>query len=82
MRTYYYAGAPRHPGTPLPSNVTGECPHEHRSPEAAQRCIDELDRSIKRGTNGHGHADRVVMVHWQDGPDAGLREVWQGADDR
>ena len=67
MKRYYYAGAPYHFGTNLPNNVTGECGHEHKTPEAAQRCIDELDASIKRGSNGSGYCDRVVMVREADG---------------
>jgi hypothetical protein len=64
---WYYAGAPRRPGTPIPMNVTGDCPHRHRSPEAAQRCIDDMDRSIKRGHGQNAYCDRVVMVVEVDG---------------
>lgn len=73
-RPIYYGGAPRHPGTPLPSNVTGECPHEHRTPEAAQRCIDDVDRSIKRGNGPGAYCDRVVMV-WH-AYTSGTRHAW------
>lgn len=80
MRTTYTAGAPWHAGTMLPTNVTGECPHEHRSPEAAQRCIDALDRSIKRGHGQHAHADRRVMVDHRDdnGARVGERHPYGG----
>jgi hypothetical protein len=60
--THYVAGATWLPGTMVPNNVTGECPHKHRTPEAAQRCIDRLDRSIKRGYGPNAFADRHVMV--------------------
>jgi hypothetical protein len=62
----YRAGAPWHPGTNLPRNVTGECPHRHRTPQAAQRCIDELDRSIKNGHGAGAYCDRVVMAEDHD----------------
>ena len=67
MKRYYYAGAPYHSGTNLPNNVTGECEHEHKTPKAAQRCIDELNASIERDSNGKGYCDRVVMVRKADG---------------
>jgi hypothetical protein len=67
MRRYYYAGAPHRPGSNLPSNMTGECEHQHRTPEAAQRCIDALDASIKRGHGQSAYCDRRVMVHEADG---------------
>lgn len=67
MRLHYYAGAPRRPGSNLPNNVTGECKHRHKTPEAAQRCIDALDRSIKRGHGEAAYCDRVVMVREADG---------------
>lgn len=60
---YFIAGSARMiPGTGLPANVTGDCPHRHRTPEAAQRCIDALDRSIKRGHGRNAYADRVVVA--------------------
>lgn len=71
--TYYVAGAMYAPGTTLPSNVTGECAHRHRTPEAAQRCIEDLDRSIKRGNGQHAYCDRVV-IEVADGQ----RSVWTG----
>jgi hypothetical protein len=60
---YYYAGAPNHPGTTLPANVTGNCPHHHRSYETAERCIRETDRAIKRGNGPAAYCDRQVMVY-------------------
>ena len=69
----YTAGCKHHPGTGLPSNVVGECSHRHRTPEAAQRCIDSLDRSIKRGHGRHAYADQVVMAV---DADTGDRWVW------
>lgn len=60
---YFYAGAPNIPGTGMPRNVTGNCPHRHRTPEAAQRCIDAADRSIKAGHGPNAYADQIVMVH-------------------
>lgn len=62
MKQWYYAGAPLHPGTCIPNNVTGECPHKHRTPGAAQKCIARMDASIKRGHPG-AYCDRVVMVY-------------------
>jgi len=68
MNTYYYAGSAY-------DNVTGDCPHRHRSFKAAERCIESMDAAIKRGHGKAAFCDRVVMIHHQDGPDAGLREV-------
>lgn len=64
---YYVAGSPWHAGTNLHRNVTGECPHHHRTPDAAQKCIDALDRAIKRGHGRNAYADRVVMEVHADG---------------
>lgn len=61
MTTYYIAGAPNHPGTTLPANVRGDCPHRHRTPEAAQRCADADDRSVKKGHGQHAYSDRRVI---------------------
>jgi len=66
----FFAGAERPPGATLPTNVSGDCPHHHRTPEAAQRCIDQLDRSIKNGHGPNAYADREVMVQegrWRNG---------------
>ena len=57
----YIAGGYNHPGTNLPSNVTGDCPHVHRSIEAAQKCIAEMDASIKRGQGRSAYCDRIVI---------------------
>jgi len=66
MSIRYRAGAPHHPSTTLPSNVTGECPHLHRTPEAAEACIDRHDRAIKRGHGRNAYSDRVVMMgNWR-----------------
>ena len=62
MRTRYRAGSTWHPGTALPDNVTGECPHEHHTAAAAQACIDRLDAAIKRGHGPNAGCDRHVMV--------------------
>jgi len=59
---YYLGGAPFLPGTNLPGNVTGECPHRHRTPAAARACIESVDRAIKRGHGENAYCDRVVMV--------------------
>lgn len=64
---YYYAGAPCHPGTTLPANVTGECDHKHRTGRSAQKCIAELDRAIKRGHGQAAYCDRQVMAILVDG---------------
>lgn len=61
-KRYYFAGGRRMPGTGLPANVTGDCPHRHRTPEAAERCIDDMDRAIKRGHGPNAYCDRIVMV--------------------
>jgi len=60
--TWYSAGSEYHPGTNLPRSVTGECPHRHRTPEAARRCIEEMDAAIKRGHGRDAYCDRIVMV--------------------
>lgn len=75
MSTIYIAGACYHPGTTLPNNVTGECPHRHRTPEAAQKCIDTLDASIKRGHGSNAYCDRIVMV---EDTDTGDRHPYRG----
>ncbi len=62
MSDRYIAGGKRHPGTNLPSNVTGDCAHLHRTPEAAQACIDDMDRSIKIGHGERAYCDRLVLV--------------------
>jgi len=62
MATWYMAGAAWAPGTTMPDNVTGECGHRHRTPEAAQRCIDKLDRAIKRGHGPNAYCDRAVVI--------------------
>lgn len=64
---WWYAGAPFQPGTEIPNNVTGECPHKHRSPDAAQGCIDRVDASMKRRFGENAYCDRVVMVHDENG---------------
>jgi hypothetical protein len=71
--THYKAGAPHHPGTALPNNVTGECPHRHRTPEAAQRCVARADRAIKRGHGTNAYSDRIVI----EVADDGRRSVWK-----
>ena len=61
-RTIYFAGAPFIPGTGIPNNVTGECGHKHKTPEAAQSCIDKSNRSLQRSIGMHySYIDRRVM---------------------
>ncbi len=61
---YFYAGGVRHVGTTLPSNVMGDCPHRHRSPESASACIDKITRQIKSQPGGRDlYCDRIVMVY-------------------
>ena len=62
MSVRYRAGGVRAPGTDWASNVTGDCPHLHRTPEAAQACIDDMDRKIKRGHGPNAYCDRIVLV--------------------
>lgn len=67
--TTYRAGSPWLASTTMPANVTGECSHEHRTAEAAQRCIDAFDRAVKHGHGPDAYADRCVMVeHHGDAP--------------
>ncbi len=54
--SYFIAGA-RLSG----DNVTGDCPHRHRTAEAAQACIDRTDRAIKRGHGRYAYCDRWVI---------------------
>lgn len=54
MPVYYSAGAPY---------ITDECPHRHRTPDGAQRCIDQLDRAIRRVHGPSACCARVVMAH-------------------
>lgn len=58
---YWIAGGHNLPGHNLPGNVTGDCPHHHRTPEAAQHCIDRMDAAIKRGHGRNAYCDRVVI---------------------
>ena len=58
---YYVAGSVHHPGTTLPRNVTGECPHRHRTIAGAARCIEAHDRAIKQGHGPHAFSDRQVI---------------------
>lgn len=58
----WIAGGARHPGTGMPSNVTGDCPHLHRTPDAARSCIERTDRAIKRGNGPNAYADRLVLI--------------------
>lgn len=68
MSRYFYAGAPFRPGTSLPDNVSGNCEHRHRTPEAAAQCIDRhAEAMAKIG----GTADRQIMVY-----DEGDREPY------
>jgi len=83
-RVRYFAGAPRHAGTTLPANVTGDCDHDHRTPEAAQACIEATDRAIKRGHGPNAYCDRIVMmqeIRREGGRRivlSGTTEVWDG----
>jgi len=72
----YRAGAPWRAGTTMPTNVTGECPHQHKTAEAAQACIDRLDRSIKRGHGRSAYADRVVMAEERYAGVSGVQRRW------
>lgn len=60
--TYYLAGGSNHPGTTIPANVRGDCPHQHRTPAAAQACADADDRSVKLGHGPHAYSDRRVLA--------------------
>lgn len=60
--TYYFAGALSIPGTGIPNNVTGNCPHRHLKPETAQACIDKMDRAIKRGHGNNAFCDRQIII--------------------
>ena len=87
-RTRYFGGAKYKPGTNVPSNVTGECGHDHRTPEAARKCIDATDKAVKAGHGGNAYCDRVVMVqefHNTDGKRyvvSGSTVPWVNADGR
>lgn len=50
------------PGTNLHANVTGDCPHKHRTYKAAQNCIDRTNRAIKRGHGSNAYCDRDVVL--------------------
>lgn len=65
--TRYIAGGKRIPTTDLPGNVTGDCPHLHRTPQAAQACIEATDRAIKRGHGPNAYCDRIVLACDDDG---------------
>jgi hypothetical protein len=71
-RRVYIAGALFHPGTNLASNVTGDCPHRHTTPEAAQQCIERRNRQLaKIGA----YCDRVVIECDTNGRS---RTIWNG----
>lgn len=74
---YFYAGAPNMPTNSIPNNVTGNCPHRHRTPEAAMDYIREMDRAIKRGHGTNAYCDRIVMV-CDDSSGFEERTAWQG----
>lgn len=57
----FIAGGHNHLGTTLPANVTGDCPHKHRTAEAAEACIARHDAAIKRGHGSNAYSDRVVI---------------------
>lgn len=52
-------------GTNMPANLTGECPHLHRTPEAAQACIDRM----AAGPTGNGLLHRPCRHagRWREG---------------
>jgi len=59
--TRWIAGGYNLPGTNVPANVTGDCPHLHLTSEAAQRCISATDKAIKRGHGRNAYCDRIVI---------------------
>jgi hypothetical protein len=61
-RTVFFGGAPRIPGTSLPSNVTGDCGHWHRTASAADECNRRHDKAIKKGHGRNAYSDRRVMT--------------------
>ena len=66
-RTVYFGGAPYLPGTMLPNNVMGECGHFHRSPDAAQQCIDNANKRLKEQIGmATPYVDRHVMKQEQE----------------
>lgn len=62
MSDWFFAGAPYLVGTDVPSNVTGECAHQHPTYDAAADCIARKDADIKTGHGRNAYCDRVVMV--------------------
>jgi len=66
--TVYWGGAPYIPGTVVPANVVGECGHLHRTPEAAEKCIERFNNAVKRGHGSQFYADMQVMegVRWRE----------------
>lgn len=93
---YFTAGGMNHPGTGMPANVTGDCPHRHRSPDTAQRCIDDANRRLQshEGTR-NAYYDRGVIAHvngygkvavaatdaeWEARPSTGDDLLFNGAD--
>lgn len=56
----YIAGAMNRAGDPTPNNVMGDCGHLHRTPEAAQDCIDQVQRGLARQSSGY-YCDREVI---------------------
>lgn len=65
--TYWFAGGPRHPGTDMATNVRGDCPHRHRTPRAAARCVEADDRAVRAGHGRNAYSDRIVMIHDEHG---------------
>jgi len=62
MRIYWIAGAHDDPGTGLPENRTGDCPHRHRSARTARQCIVATDRRMKKEHGESASCDRVVIL--------------------
>ncbi len=74
---HFIAGALRIPGTTILANVTGDCPHHHRTAESAARCIAAHDTAIKRGHGPHAYSDRKVIAIHADGRRLIVAEVEQ-----
>ena len=63
--------------------VMTECGHRHRTPEAAQRCIDRTQRGIsRRPGSGGAYCDRYVrlVVDSDDPAAADMISDWERSD--
>ena len=50
---YYFAAS---------GSVRGQCPHKHRTPEAAERCAEADRRACRSLPGGQSYSDRIAVA--------------------